>query len=209
MMRRCLGSLVLVVWVAGCMEEAPPPAYPPPGPAPVAQPQPLPPPPPPAPPPPAPPAPLPPPAPAPVPEAAEPPAPPPEPGAPATVGGWARLHVVAARDLREWVRHHPKAAVRFFVWGARHPGRVRLLMAWILGQEKAGVGAFVAAHPGWPGLNQILQEHRPAAEGFFAWCRHHPRAARALVAHPALLERLGAGLERRAAQPKPELLELE
>jgi hypothetical protein len=65
--------------------------------------------------------------------------------------------VIAARDLRDWIRRHPRAAVRLFVWGARHPARVRLFVAWVLGQAHAGVDGFVATHPGWPALNVILQ----------------------------------------------------
>jgi hypothetical protein len=116
--------------------------------------------------------------------------------------------VVAARDLRDWIRRHPQAAVRLFVWGARHPARVRLFVAWVVGEARAGVDGFVASHPGMPALNAILQEHRPAADAFFAWCRQHPKAAHALVHHPAILERLGASLERRPPQAKePGLLD--
>ena len=54
-----------------------------------------------------------------------------------------------------------------------------------------GLDAFVRTHPGWPFFNEIMERHRPAAEGFMAWCRRHPPAAQALMNHPRGLEWAG------------------
>lgn len=111
--------------------------------------------------------------------------------APAGLEQWERNHPEASRELGVWVRNHPEAAERFFTWDGRHPERSREFVTWTISHPADNIDVFVLSHRGWPVFDQIMEHHRPAAEGFMAWCRRHPRAAEALMSHPRGLEWAG------------------
>lgn len=49
-----------------------------------------------------------------------------------------------------------------------------LALAWAIYHPYQNIDGFVATHPGWAGIDDILLRHRPAAEDFLVWCRRHP-----------------------------------
>ncbi|HTN52548.1 MAG TPA: hypothetical protein VML50_09120 [Anaeromyxobacter sp.] len=104
---------------------------------------------------------------------------------------WQHNHPEAARELGEWVRVHPAAAQLFFTWDGHHPERCREFVTWTIEHPRQNIDVFVMERRGWPVFDQIMEQHRPAAEAFMAWCRRHPRAAEALVSHPRGLEWAG------------------
>jgi len=107
---------------------------------------------------------------------------------------WQRNHPAASRELGEWVKNHPAAAERFFEWDGHHPMKSKELVTWAIDHPGENVDVFVLAHRGWPVFEEIMERHRPAAEGFVAWCRRHPQAAEALMSHPRGLEWAGRHL---------------
>jgi hypothetical protein len=107
---------------------------------------------------------------------------------------WSENHPEAARELGVWVREHPNAAPLFFEWDGHHPEKSREFVFWTIASPAQPLEAFVAAHPGWPLFDRIMESHRPAAETFMAWCRRHPPAAQALMAHPGALDWAGRHL---------------
>jgi hypothetical protein len=109
---------------------------------------------------------------------------------------WSKNHPQASRELGEWVKNHPAAAGRFFEWDGAHPARAKEFVTWAIARPAESVDVFVAAHPGWPVFDQIMERHRPAAETFVAWCRRHPPAAEALMTHPGGLHWAGHHLYR-------------
>lgn len=130
--------------------------------------------------------------------------PPPPPAYPAPAGPpgeaplerWAERHPEAARELGDWAHTHPEAARRFFEWDGHHPERAHELVEWTLAHPGEGPEAFARSHPGWPFANEVMLRHRPASEGFMAWCRRHPPAARSLMSHPRGLQWAGHNLYR-------------
>jgi hypothetical protein len=102
---------------------------------------------------------------------------------PAGLETWQKRHPEASRELGDWVRAHPAAAERFFTWDGEHPERSKIFVTWTIAHPGLGIGAFVVEHRGWPVFDEIAERHRPAAEGFLAWTRRHPRAAEALMRH--------------------------
>jgi hypothetical protein len=125
--------------------------------------------------------------------------PPPAPAAapaPVPLERWAEVHPQAARELGDWARAHPQAARRFFEWDGHHPERAQEFVGWTTAHPSDGLNAFVATHPGWPFFNEVMKQHRPAADAFMAWCRRHPPAAEALMHHPRGLQWAGHNLYR-------------
>jgi hypothetical protein len=104
---------------------------------------------------------------------------------------WADRHPEASRELGEWVRVHPQAAARFFEWDGHHPEKSHDFVTWTISNPGAGLDAFVLTHRGWPVFDQIMERHRPAAEGFMQWARRHPQAAESLMSHPGGLDWAG------------------
>lgn len=104
---------------------------------------------------------------------------------------WSRNHARASRELGAWVQHHPQAARMIFEWDGTHPQRSREFVTWAVANPGAPVRAFLATHPGWPTFDRIAATHRPATNRFMGWCRRHPGAAEALVAHPGGLRWAG------------------
>lgn len=92
------------------------------------------------------------------------------------------------------MRNHPQAAHDFFEWDGTHPERSREFVTWTIANPGTGIGAFVRLHPGWPLFDAIARNHRNAANTFMLWCRRHPRAAEALMLHPAGLRWAGEHL---------------
>lgn len=110
---------------------------------------------------------------------------------PGGIERWDRRHPEAARELGVWVHEHPQAAERFFTWDAHHPERSREFVTWAIAHPLQNIDGFVAERRGWPVFDEIMEHHRPAAELFMAWCRRHPEAAEALMAHQRGLEWAG------------------
>jgi hypothetical protein len=109
---------------------------------------------------------------------------------------WAQNYGPAALELAAWVRQHPYAAAKLFIWAGHHPDRAKELVLWAITSPMQGVDAFMAMHPGWPGLNVIMQEHRSAATSFLFWMRRFPQAAATLMNHSRGLELMGQNLQR-------------
>ena len=107
---------------------------------------------------------------------------------------WERTHPEASRELGIWVKQHPEAARRLFEWDGQHTDRAHALVTWAIHHPEAGVQAFAASHPEWPEADQIMREHRPAANAFLAWCRRFPEAAESLMSHPGGLDWAGRHL---------------
>jgi hypothetical protein len=109
----------------------------------------------------------------------------------AAIERWADNHPEAASDLGNWVKTHAQAARKFFEWDSTHPDRSKMFVTWAITHPGEGIDVFAAQHPGWQYFDEIMERHRPAAQSFIAWCRHHPRAAEALMSHPGGLQWAG------------------
>jgi hypothetical protein len=96
---------------------------------------------------------------------------------------WSHNHPPASEALGAWVKEHSQAAHLFFEWDGNHPDRSQEFVKWTLNHPNLEVDAFVALHPGWGELNEIMVTHKPAARGFMAWCRNYPEAAKTLMSH--------------------------
>lgn len=114
--------------------------------------------------------------------------------APVGIERWSENHPKASVELGEWVKRHPKAAAKFFEWDGTHPERSREFVTWTITHPRKSIDSFAVQHPGWPVFDQIMENHRPAAETFMAWCRRHPRAAEALMSHSGGLRWAGEHL---------------
>jgi hypothetical protein len=97
---------------------------------------------------------------------------------------WAGNHPEASRELGVWVQTHPEAAALFFEWDGHHPERSHEFVTWTIQHPAQPIETFVVMHPGWQYFDRIMEQHRPAAEAFMAWCRRHPPAAERLMSHP-------------------------
>jgi len=96
---------------------------------------------------------------------------------------WAGNHPEASRELGVWVQTHPQAAALFFEWDGQHPDRSHEFVTWTITHPAQPIETFVATHPGWQYFDRIMEQHRPAAEAFMAWCRRHAQAAELLMNH--------------------------
>lgn len=113
---------------------------------------------------------------------------------PGGLEAWERHHPEASRELGAWVKAHPHAARKLFAWDAGHPERSREFVTWAITHPGEGVGLFAGTHRGWRTFDDLVLNHRPAANDFIAWCRRHPRAAEALMNHPGGLDWAGRHL---------------
>jgi hypothetical protein len=104
---------------------------------------------------------------------------------------WEHHHAEASRELGEWVKNHPDAARKFFEWDAHHTARAHEFVTWTITHPEQPIETFVNGHPGWEYFDKIMENHRPAAETFMAWCRRHPKAAERLMNHPQGLDWAG------------------
>lgn len=109
----------------------------------------------------------------------------------AAIESWADNHPEASTELGNWVKNHPQAARKFFEWDSTHPERSKQFVTWAITHPGEGIEVFVTQHPGWPIFDEIMEQHRPAAQAFIAWSRHHPQAAEALMNHPGGLHWAG------------------
>jgi hypothetical protein len=116
--------------------------------------------------------------------------PPPPPG----LQTWAQRHPEAAQELSIWEHQHPQAAAKLYDWDQRHPDRAFELVNWAIAHPNENVDAFVMTHPGWGGIDRMLEVHRPAAEMFLVWCRRHPPAAQELASQPGGIAWAGAAV---------------
>jgi hypothetical protein len=114
-----------------------------------------------------------------------------EPPGEAGLETWERNHPEASRELGDWVKAHPEAAHLFFDWDGHHPHKSKEFVAWTLAHPGDDIDVFVLSHPKWEYFDKINETHRPAAQSFMAWCRHHPKAAEALMHHERGLEWAG------------------
>jgi hypothetical protein len=104
---------------------------------------------------------------------------------------WSEHHPEASKALGLWVKAHPEAAAKFFDWDGHHPERSQEFVTWTIDHPSERVGKFVHMHADEPYLDELMRVHHDAAEEFMVWCRNHPEAARALMAHPKGLEWAG------------------
>ena len=104
---------------------------------------------------------------------------------------WSENHPEASKTLGLWVKAHPEAAAKFFDWDGHHPERSQEFVTWTIEHPSERVGKFVHMHADEPYLDELMRVHHDAAEEFMVWCRNHPEAARALMAHPKGLEWAG------------------
>jgi hypothetical protein len=117
--------------------------------------------------------------------------PPPANPGPAGIEQWEHNHPEAARELGTWVQEHPDAAAKFFEWDGHHHEKATEFVLWTIANPGANIDAFVVSHPGWQYFDKIMESHRPAAEIFMTWARHHGPAAQALMNHPGGLDWAG------------------
>jgi hypothetical protein len=104
---------------------------------------------------------------------------------------WSQNHPEASQELGQWVRVHPQAAALFFEWDGHHTERAHEFVTWTIMHPAETLEVFVAAHPGWPVFDRIMETHRPAAMEFMMWSRRHPQAAESLMNHPGGLQWAG------------------
>ena len=109
---------------------------------------------------------------------------------------WSKNHPKASEELGAWVKHHPRTAHVLFEWDARHPERSQEMVNWCIVHPRERIGAFVAMHPDWKGMDVFMEEHTAAMEEFMFWCRNHAEAAKALMAHSKGLAWAGDHLYR-------------
>ncbi len=104
---------------------------------------------------------------------------------------WSNNHPDASKALGEWVQSHKPAAHTLFEWDGNHPDRSKEFVNWTINHPNLEVKAFVALHPGWPELNEILISHLPGSVSFMEWCRKYPQAAKDLMKHQGGLQWAG------------------
>jgi hypothetical protein len=110
---------------------------------------------------------------------------------PGGLQAWENHHPEASRELGAWVSGHRDAARKFFEWDARHPERSHEFVTWAITHRGEGIEAFAMTHRGWEFFDEIMLKHKPAANDFIGWCRHHPDAAEELMNHPGGLDWAG------------------
>ena len=110
---------------------------------------------------------------------------------------WSARFPDAARGLGNWIWVHPAAVPQFLSWNRDHWDQSYEFARWAVSHPGADVNALAAAHRDWGFMDEMMEQHRPAANTLLEWCREFPAASEDLMRRRAGLLWIGTNLYRR------------